>query len=81
MRPRLIFALQVPPAVMVRGLYLPHDRTLWELLNDTWYYAAIMILVNVLSVYFASSAFIAPLERLAVKLKQKTTTAATVRCL
>jgi hypothetical protein len=63
---------------MVRGLYLPNDRTFWDLLKDTWYYAAIMILINVLSVYFASSAFIAPLERLAVRLKDKKTTAATV---
>lgn len=61
--------------------YLPRttDHLLIHCLPVCRYLALIMVLASILSVYFASSAFIVPLERLAIKLKNKTTTAATVR--
>lgn len=56
---------------MVRGLCLANDKTLPSLLTHTWYLLCAMLLINILSVYFSTNTFIAPLEEIAASLKAR----------
>jgi hypothetical protein len=58
---------------MVRGICLCNDFTLSKLVKSSSVWAAMLLLVNVLSVYLSTESFIAPLERLAKRLKSKKT--------
>jgi hypothetical protein len=56
---------------MVRGICLCNDFTLSKLVKSSWVWGLLLLLVNVLSVYLSTESFIAPLERLAKRLKSK----------